>query len=247
MAKRRKQEAPGVPEWVVTYGDMMSLLLCFFILLAAFSELKKPDEYQKVIDAIQQAFGVEGGDSVIFDPAHPASIENLDTQGLLEKIEKERSRSDANEKTTVGEDMTTSTLFDGRKWTIGKPISFGGSEYELTEENKQILRDVIAPKVHGSNRMFLVLGHAWGAEDRVGGLDYWELSFERARVVHRFLVEECGVDANSMSMLVAGASQPLSIESMAEFGGSNRRVEVFMTDTPLSEIHPDPSGTGRGG
>ena len=38
MAKRRKKpEAPGVPEWVVTYGDMMTLLLCFFVLLQAFS------------------------------------------------------------------------------------------------------------------------------------------------------------------------------------------------------------------
>ena len=39
--RRAKPAVPGVPEWVVTFGDMMSLLLCFFILLQMFSELKK--------------------------------------------------------------------------------------------------------------------------------------------------------------------------------------------------------------
>ena len=41
MAKKGRPPPPGVPEWVVTYGDLMSLLLCFFILLAAFSEIKQ--------------------------------------------------------------------------------------------------------------------------------------------------------------------------------------------------------------
>jgi len=56
---------PGVPEWVVTYGDMMSLLLCFFILLSAFSELKKPREYQRVIDSIKEALGLDGGQGLV--------------------------------------------------------------------------------------------------------------------------------------------------------------------------------------
>ena len=29
----------GIPEWVVTFGDLMSLLLCFFVLLLSFSEM----------------------------------------------------------------------------------------------------------------------------------------------------------------------------------------------------------------
>jgi len=59
--KKKKREQPGVPEWMVTYGDLMSLLLTFFILLASFSELKKPREYQRVVDAIQDELGVNGG------------------------------------------------------------------------------------------------------------------------------------------------------------------------------------------
>ena len=52
IKKKHKQEK-GIPEWVVTFGDMMSLLLCFFILLQMFSEVKKDEEYQRVITAIK--------------------------------------------------------------------------------------------------------------------------------------------------------------------------------------------------
>ncbi len=247
MGKRAKPPPPGVPEWIVTYGDLMSLLLCFFILLAAFSELKKPDEYQKVIDAIQEAFGAEGGDSVIFDPAHPTSLEDIIAQGIEQRTNTKPSKSDTNDQTTVGEDQTTSTLFDGRRWTIGRALPFAPAEFGLTEDNKQIIRELIAPRIHGSDKMFLVLGHAWGADDKVDGMDPLELSYRRARAVHEFLVKECEVDPTALSLWVAGATQPLKLDGGAGAGGGNRRVEVFMTDTPLAEVNPDAAGTGRDG
>ena len=36
----------GIPEWVVTFGDMMSLLLTFFIMLVSLSEIKEEQKYQ---------------------------------------------------------------------------------------------------------------------------------------------------------------------------------------------------------
>lgn len=245
MAKRRKAEPEGVPEWVVTYGDMMSLLLCFFILLAAFSELKRPDEFQRVIDAIQEAFGAEGGDSRIIDELILASTPDVDPEGRRQRIEREKSTSDTNDRSTVGKDQSTSTLFDGRRWTIGKPLVFAAAEQKLTDENKQILSELIAPRIHGSDKMFLVLGHAWGAEDRTGGLDFFDLAYSRARAVQRYLIDECDVDQNSLGLWVAGATQPLKLGTLSDQAATNRRVEVFMTDTALSELHPDAAGTGR--
>ena len=65
MKKRPKKDGGGVPAWVVTFGDMMSLLLCFFILLQMFSELKREHEYQRVVTAIKEAFGYAGGIGVM--------------------------------------------------------------------------------------------------------------------------------------------------------------------------------------
>jgi len=65
MPKPKKKDTGGVPDWVVTFGDMMSLLLCFFILLQAFSEFKRDHEYQRVITAVKEAFGYSGGVGVL--------------------------------------------------------------------------------------------------------------------------------------------------------------------------------------
>ena len=40
---------PGVPEWVVTYGDMMSLLLTFFIMLVSLSEVVADQKYRAIL------------------------------------------------------------------------------------------------------------------------------------------------------------------------------------------------------
>ena len=51
----------GVPEWVVTFGDMMSLLLTFFIMLVSMSEVKEQERYQAMVDSIRQRFGHDHG------------------------------------------------------------------------------------------------------------------------------------------------------------------------------------------
>ncbi|HID23354.1 MAG TPA: hypothetical protein EYP14_13280, partial [Planctomycetaceae bacterium] len=40
------EDSGGVPEWVVTYGDMMSLLLTFFIMLVSLSEVVADKRYR---------------------------------------------------------------------------------------------------------------------------------------------------------------------------------------------------------
>ena len=47
----------GAPGWMVTYGDMMSLLLTFFVLLISFSTIHEED-FQKAIASLQGALGV---------------------------------------------------------------------------------------------------------------------------------------------------------------------------------------------
>lgn len=50
----------GAPDWFVTYADMMSLLLTFFIMLAAMSELKSDPKVVQAVESMQKQFGREG-------------------------------------------------------------------------------------------------------------------------------------------------------------------------------------------
>ncbi len=61
---RKKQEAPasgGAPAWMSTFADLMNLLLCFFVLLFAFSDINQ-DKFEEVIKSLSSSIGVlEGG------------------------------------------------------------------------------------------------------------------------------------------------------------------------------------------
>jgi len=57
----------GAPDWVVTFGDLMSLLLCFFVLLLSFSEMDKA-VYKEVAGSLEKAFGVQRKDKVLDTP-----------------------------------------------------------------------------------------------------------------------------------------------------------------------------------
>ena len=48
----------GAPAWVITFADLMSLLLAFFVLLFSFSELDK-QKFKELSGSMREAFGVQ--------------------------------------------------------------------------------------------------------------------------------------------------------------------------------------------
>ena len=49
---------PAAPDWTMTYGDLMSLLLTFFVMLVSMSEMRNTDKYRGVADALQERFSM---------------------------------------------------------------------------------------------------------------------------------------------------------------------------------------------
>ncbi|MDH3616138.1 MAG: flagellar motor protein MotB [Gammaproteobacteria bacterium] len=77
-----KKESAGVPAWVMTFADLMTLLMCFFVLLLAFSEMDAA-KFKQLSGSMKDAFGVQAeievrtipkGTSVVaqeFSPGRP--------------------------------------------------------------------------------------------------------------------------------------------------------------------------------
>lgn len=57
-AKKEKKGDAGAPPWIMTFADLMSLLLAFFVLLFSFSELDKL-KYKQIAGSMKEAFGVQ--------------------------------------------------------------------------------------------------------------------------------------------------------------------------------------------
>ncbi len=58
MAKKKKSEGGGAPEWLVTFADLMSLLVCFFVLIISFS-IQDKQKLQVVAGSMRDAFGIK--------------------------------------------------------------------------------------------------------------------------------------------------------------------------------------------
>jgi len=59
VVELEEDEAPaGLPAWLATFADLMSLLMCFFVLLLSFSEMDV-QKYKQVAGSMKNAFGVQ--------------------------------------------------------------------------------------------------------------------------------------------------------------------------------------------
>ncbi len=139
MAKRTRArtERAGAPMWVVTFGDMMALLLCFFILLQMFSELKQERQYQRVITAIREAFGYSGGIGVLplRDPPVRSIVEQLEEMAL-KQYEDTKTTSRSPVDSIEGAFVRVKKVREGTMFTIGGPAGFD----ELSAEVNQSFR-----------------------------------------------------------------------------------------------------------
>ena len=243
MVRRPKKAPAGVPAWIVTYGDMMTLLLCFFVLLAAFSELKKEHEYQKVITAVKEAFGYSGGVGIlpINDPPLRSMIQSL--QELAKSKMSKKVISQNNTPGIKGKESTVTRVHEGLKFTIG------GSQ--MFEPGSAVLNDTAKPELERIARLLIgkrfkieVRGHAASKALPPGSpfSDLTDLSYYRAKSVHDFLVGTGGIDPLVLRITAAGDTEPVVPRAYTpETQAVNRRVEIIQTEAEVEDTNPDPN------
>jgi len=242
--KKRKSQPPGVPEWVVTFGDMMSLLLCFFVLLQMFSELKKDEQYQHVVTAIKEAFGYAGtvGVMPIDDPPLRSVIEVLE-QIALDQAKQHKSGT-AQDDGMTGPTARVTTVRDGVVFTIGGTSAFD----ELSAEIKAPVRaelERLTVLLKGRRNKIVVRGHASPKYLPEGSqwTDLDELSFARARNVKDVLVE-FGLEDDVFRIEAVGTREPVAPRAVDPTKASeNRRVEIILTEQLVEEMNVDAQGT----
>ena len=242
MPKKREKKSSGdIPEWIVTYGDMMSLLLCFFILLAAFSELKKEHQYQRVVTAVKEAFGYSGGVGVMptDDPPMRSMIELLET--LSKRDLRQTKISNSSDRGISGKNTKVTRIHEGLMFTIGGSLTFEPGSAELREEAKPELLKV-AKLLRGRDNKVSVRGHAAreAIPDGAPYADARDLSYFRAKAVADFMVAEGGLRSVALAVDARGDTEPIALRRYTpEQQTENRRVEVIMTEAMVSDLNQD--------
>ena len=252
MVRRPKKQEAGVPVWVVTFGDMMALLLCFFILLQMFSELKKDREYQRVVTAIKDAFGFSGGIGVlpIDDPPTRSMIEHLQTLAVNTYDDIKSSQSPT--ESIDGTHLRVTKVREGMKFTIGGPSTFDELSAEVKPAVHGDLRK-LSVLLAGRNNKIVVRGHAAAKylPPTAPWQDLDQLSYQRARNVMRILAD-LGLEDRVFRLEAVGSREPVNPRAIGgEAAVENRRVEIILTEELVDEASTDANFTdpdlARGG
>jgi chemotaxis protein MotB len=243
MAKKKKKEGGGgAPDWMVTYGDMMTLLLCFFVLIVSFSTIdpKEKHKYEAAMESIKEALGMPGNGKVPND-----AIPKMSMVQVLERVQRERKKHD-NEASTKEEGMQGETtevtkIRDGMQFTVGGPVSFEPASATLTDQAKQRL-ETIAELMRGYNNLIQLRGHAASME-LAGHPDssyqtLWQLSHARARAVMDYLTEPpIGLRPDRFRLVAVADREPLAQRAYSSRDKApNRRVEVVVAEQLTREV-----------
>lgn len=238
LKSREADPEPNATLWLVTYADMMTLLLCFFIMLVAMSEVKS-EKFQRMLESMRRAFGVQAGmEAGTGSPARRNSLfENV--QALRVQGGRGNMQGGAETINVHGREFLCKTVKDGLLITMGDKVGFEQGSAEISGDMKADLNAIIGLVKDYSNRV-LVGGHTSAQEvgDETG---QWELAFQRAAAVGKYL-EESGINPRRLKLSASGGFNPVDTDLTAEGRGRNRRVEITVSEDLVRDAVP-----GRGG
>lgn len=221
----------GVPEWVVTYGDMMSLLLTFFIMLVSLGELKGDKKYQAMVESIMKRLGYIAGPLAPTGDSLPLNSlrAGLTKLGSKAKDAPDKGNGGVRVQGTSGQDLRVYRSRDGVCLNVGEPLPFERGIATLSPAaTKQVM--MIARRLAGKPNKIEVRGHS-SPEPLPSSsqfVDAMSLSFERARNVE-LLLTEAGIDAERIRVCAAGDTEPPPANADVLSQNADR-VEVFALD-----------------
>lgn len=237
MAINKKEEAAGggAPEWMVTYGDMVTLLLTFFVLLLTFMEPKQEDLVQQLLESLRMEFGYQGGThSLPTDVDMP--VRNVPLMQLLQIPMQPKDLSPTDEDGPRGQDTTVSNIRKPDYFDKGGKFSFPELSATLALGEKQRLREY-AEKLRGYATMIEIRGHCnKRPTDGTEFKDHYDLSYQRARAVADVLLE-AGIDPRRLLIMVAGTARPVTREAYnVDEREKNDLVEILQRDRKFSDF-----------
>jgi len=231
----------GAPDWVVTFGDMMSLLMCFFVLLLSFSEMDRA-KYKEVAGSLEKAFGIQRQIKATDSPkgikmiAKDFDQEAIPTRQSLEFVATQQREE-------LGEELKreVETRFQGMNDMIQVEVNesqvivrmmgdtaFDSGKAELRKQMIPLLKNIGASVIETKGDL-IIAGHTDNVPMK-GGLykSNLRLSIARATSVAEFLIHQTTIDPQRISTMGFGEFRPIESNVTPEGRMKNRRVEIIL-------------------
>ena len=221
-------KSEGIPAWMATFADMVTLLLCFFVLLLSFTNTDVTN-FRRMLGSIQEALGVQ------LDDKNALSTPYADSN-----FKERRSARESREIVELGarlkqfirsKDLThmarVSNDKSGVMLRFNNSAVFDRGSAQLTPEAQQAL-DVVIAGMENKNFNLIIRGHTDGnLPESSLYQSNWELSAARAATCLRFILAHSDITPDRMKAVGYASAKPLFPSTTESNKKKNRRVEFF--------------------
>ena len=228
---KKKHGGGGGANWMDTYGDMVTLLLCFFVMLYSMSSVDQQkwmalvESFNPDAQAQQNPGGAEGAGQLTQEQV------NADIQALYQAMEQYIQQENLTSQISI-------TAGSGYVFvSFDDTVFFDGDSYVLLDDGKRIL-DQVAQSIAGVSESIdeiRVLGHtAQASADKPNRPEVDRfLATNRAAVVTVYLQEKNIIDPARLVSVGYGQWRPVADNATADGRAQNRRVELLVTGLDL--------------
>ena len=199
--EEEEHECPeGAPAWVMTFADLVTLLMVFFILLFAMGSIEE-NKWKQIKASLRDALGQEtipeqgtreGLDVIKEQVLDESTIHAVDEVGAMVAKEVEEIASEVEEfvfKNKLAGQVGVSSDERGAIITLSDTVLFPAGKSRMTVASNNIIKQVFE-LLHQFNYDVKIEGHTDNAPIRTERFpSNWELSAARAAEVARELVE----------------------------------------------------------
>ncbi|MDD4503225.1 MAG: OmpA family protein [Clostridiaceae bacterium] len=236
--KRVEEQKTGAPEWMSTYGDMMTLLLCFFVLLFSFATLDV-QKFQAIAQSMNGSLGVlDSGMTLSMEPlvnSFPADSPNEEVEEFRQLYEQ---MSEYIKENNLESSITLRLDERGLLVRFMDDVLFESGKADLTSKAREIINK-ISEIIRQNDKNIRVEGHTDNVPINTFRFpSNWELSTTRAVNVVKYLIEERGIEAKRMSASGYSDQHPVDDNDTSEGRQKNRRVDMVILREEENDTNP---------
>jgi len=248
MARRKPPEEHANHEaWAIPYGDLVTLLLAFFVVMYAISTVNE-GKYRVVSDSLNAAFHgkplgpqpIQVGEAAATTIAAPIVQLGEDVRAMaLRQLAQEAEKAMA---PLIEQGLVDVQVGDGIvEIGIRSDILFSSGVAQIAVEAQPVIRQ-LAEVLRGFPNSIQVKGHTDNVPI-VGGIypSNWELSAARAATVVHMLVDG-GIDPRRLAVVAYGEYRPVLPNTTPDGRNANRRVVLTILSVEPNTVRQDGAG-----
>ncbi len=221
-------ESEGESEWLATFADLSTLLLCFFVLLFSISSVDNK-KFRSIMNEVRVSFGNAVPMTVIEE--HEDKGEGDAVINLLPKQKPQKTVASELEEIVDDEKLSSANVVDmgedGALLRVGGKAMFKSGSAEINPKAYSVLDKIISMALKYHDFHLDIKGHTDNLPISGGKFSSnWELSALRATTVLRYMLER-GLSPDRLTATGYADTQPLVPNLNTENRARNRRVEFL--------------------